>query len=314
MVHAAGATAQETEALLAEMRWVESRNKKGDKEWTLTYPVEKHRRFHYNGRGWGNRTQTRYRGQKVSLTTHKTSSTPTLFVDLIIQIPAQSNLVVRNVVGPVTGGRLEGQLVVDTGSGDVTLDSFVGNLTVDTGSGDVRIGSVRGETLIDTGSGDVRVESLVGNGRIDTGSGTVAVREVAAGKLEADTGSGDVVIENGTVSDLLADTGSGSISILGVDVARLKADTGSGDVVVESPWTLADRFVIDTGSGDVKILGPASAAFDIVHDAGSGRLVVRYEDAELRKSGNQIVGAKRGEKPAVIRVDTGSGDCIIGPA
>jgi hypothetical protein len=40
---------------------------------------------------------------------------------------------------------------------------------------------------------------------------------------------------------------------------------------------------------------------------------VGYGDAELRKSGKKVVGAKRGNGQTQIRVDTGSGDCVITP-
>jgi hypothetical protein len=40
---------------------------------------------------------------------------------------------------------------------------------------------------------------------------------------------------------------------------------------------------------------------------------VGYSDAELRKSGRKVVGAKRGNGQTRIRVETGSGDCVIRP-
>jgi hypothetical protein len=57
----------------------------------------------------------------------------------------------------------------------------------------------------------------------------------------------------------------------------------------------------------------ASASFDIDADQGSGDLRVRYEDAVLRRSGRKVVGAKRGDGRTAIHVETGSGDCVIGP-
>jgi hypothetical protein len=42
--------------------------------------------------------------------------------------------------------------------------------------------------------------------------------------------------------------------------------------------------------------------------------VVGYADAELRRSGKKVVGAKRGNGQTRIRVETGSGDCVIKPS
>lgn len=311
-VHASGKNDSETRGLLQGMEWEEGKSKSGKAQWHLTYPVERHRSFHYNGDGWGQST-VRYRGRKVTLRTRK-GSAPTLYADLRIEVPASGRLELRNSVGAVAGGDLEGDLVVDTGSGDVDLRSFSGTLVVDTGSGDVSLGVARGETTVDTGSGDIRIAELVGNASLDTGSGDISVRKVSLGRLVADTGSGNVQVENGSVGELKADTGSGDIQIVDVDVVHLVADTGSGEVVFQSTLASAEDAKISTGSGDVRILATAEPAFDLSFDAGSGDLVVRYDDAQLRRSGREVVGAVRGAGGAKIRVDTGSGDCVIGPA
>ncbi len=314
-VHAAGRSAADTQKLLADMRWEKGRDREGRPEWVLTYPVDKYKSFHYNDNhhGWSINNGVWYRGKKVSLSTRK-GIKPTLYADLRITCPGTGPLVVRNAIGDVDGGALSGTLTIDTGSGDVTLTAFDGDLTVDTGSGDVNLGTVRGETLVDTGSGEVLVGALTGNGRLDTGSGNVTVRKTSMGKLVVDTGSGEVLIEDGTVGDLAVDTGSGEVKVIGVELGHLIVDTGSGDVVVESSLTGTERVHIDTGSGDVRIRAGGDAAFKIALESGSGELVVHYDDAELEKSGDRVVAARRGNGGTDVVVDTGSGDCIVGPA
>jgi hypothetical protein len=63
----------------------------------------------------------------------------------------------------------------------------------------------------------------------------------------------------------------------------------------------------------VEIHAGPNASFDIDSDQGSGDLTVGYADAQLRKDGKKVVGAKRGDGKTVIRVETGSGDCSITP-
>ncbi len=326
-VHAQGASAAETQKLLQGMKWVRAEDRHGNEEWTLSYPVEDYDGFAYPRPGAKDQepswfldwlvskasTTTTYRGEKVRVYAEKRSSVPTLYADLRIGLPAGSNVVIRNVVGDVRGGQLEGQLTIDTGSGRVEVASYEGKLVVDTGSGDVILGSARGETTIDTGSGDVIVRRLVGNGKMDTGSGDVMVEKVSAGRLFIDTGSGDVTVRGGSASRVIADTGSGDIHVEGVELQELEADTGSGDVLVRSSLAEAKRISADTGSGDVEIHASANASFDVESDQGSGDLVVNYADARLRREGKKVVGARRGDGKTVIRIETGSGDCVISP-
>lgn len=326
-IHAQGDSARETQTLLQGMKWVRAEDRHGREEWTLSYPVNDYDGFAYPRTGSKSKddswflgwleskghTSTTYRGEKVRIYNEKSSSAPILYADLKIALPAASNVVVRNVVGAVRGGQLEGTLTVDTGSGRVELASYDGQLTVDTGSGDVVLGSARGETSIDTGSGDVTVRRLVGNGKVDTGSGDVVVEKVSAGRLYIDTGSGDVIVRDGSAGRVIADTGSGDVRVMRVELEELEADTGSGDVVIQSSLAQARRISADTGSGDVEIQAEPNASFDIESDQGSGELIVDYSDAQLRRSGRKVVGAKRGNGQTVIRVETGSGDCSISP-
>jgi DUF4097 and DUF4098 domain-containing protein YvlB len=327
-IHAEGSGAAETQSLLNGMSWAQERDKKGRPQWVLTYPVNKYRSFAYPRLAQKDeeelpwflsflenvgQTSSQYRGERVKIYSKRRSSAPTLYADLRITLPAGANLAVRNVVGPVRGGALEGILDIDTGSGKVELASHIGQLTIDTGSGDVIVGSVKGETSIDTGSGDVVVSRWIGNGMVDTGSGNVVVRQVSGGKISLDTGSGDVTVEGGVVGKILADTGSGNVKVVGVELEELDADTGSGDVTVKSPLAKARRIHADTGSGDVTISGGPEATFAITADQGSGDLIVGYADATLRKDGHKVVGATRGDARTAILCETGSGDCEIRP-
>jgi DUF4097 and DUF4098 domain-containing protein YvlB len=324
--HADFSSATETQRQLQGLRWVKGHDKKGREEWQLSYPVEKYRSYSYptaktedsglpsflSFLGNMGNTTTTYRGERVRIY-HNKGSAPTLYADLRITLPAGSNVAVRNVIGKVHGGDLEGNLAIDTGSGDVQIASQSGQLAIDTGSGDVVVGSARGETTIDTGSGDVVVRRFVGNGSIDTGSGNVTVQKVSAGKLTIDTGSGDVTLQEGEAGRVIAKTGSGGVKVLSVELEDLTAETGSGDVTVQSSLARTKRLSAETGSGDVEIKAGPNASFNVVSDQGSGDLDVRYADAVLRKQGHKVVGAKRGDGRTAIHIETGSGDATIRP-
>ena len=324
--HADFSGAGETQRQLQALHWVKGHDKKGREEWQLSYPVERYRSYSYpTGKhedsglpsflsflGDMGNTTTTYRGERVKVYHHK-GSAPVLYADLRVALPAGSNVAVRNVIGKVNGGDLEGSLAVDTGSGDVQIASESGQLSIDTGSGDVVVGSTRGETKIDTGSGDVVVRRFVGNGAIDTGSGSVTVQKVSAGRLTIDTGSGNVTLQDGEAGRVVAKTGSGGVKVLSVELEDLTAETGSGNVTVQSSLARTKRLTAETGSGDVDIEAGPNASFNVVSDQGSGDLNVRYADAVLRKQGHKVVGAKRGDGRTVIHIETGSGDATIRP-
>ncbi|MBV8202150.1 MAG: DUF4097 family beta strand repeat protein [Acidobacteria bacterium] len=325
-VHAELPGSGETQRALQEMRWVKAQDSKGREEWDLSYPVDRYRSYFYPEPREGSESSfwslfdngsssTTYRGERVRIYTGRRSSAPTLYANLRIALPAASDVALRNLVGKVHGGPLEGSLALDTGSSDIHLDSFAGQLRLDTGSGDVVIGSSRGETSIDTGSGDVVIHQLVGNAGIDTGSGDVRINKVAVGKLKLHTGSGDVTVRDGAAGQLTADTGSGEVRVVGVEIEELKADTGSGDVEVTSSLEHARHITAKTGSGDVRVWGGPAASFDVTADQASGDLRVDYSDATLRhgRHHDKVVGARRGDGRTTIVIETGSGDCVIGP-
>ncbi len=325
-VHAELPGGGETQRVLQEMKWVKAQDAKGRDEWVLSYPVERYRSYFYPQEREGSESSfwslfdnssssTTYRGQRVRVYTGRRSSAPTLYANLRIALPPTSDLALRNLVGKVHGGSLEGALSLDTGSSDIHLDSFGGQLRLDTGSGDVVIGSSRGETSIDTGSGDVVIHQLVGNAAVDTGSGDVRIEKVAVGKLKLHTGSGDVTVRDGAAGQLTADTGSGEVRVVGVELEELNADTGSGDVEVTSSLERTRRITAKTGSGDVRVWAGPTASFDVTADQSSGDLRVDYSDAVLRHGHHhdKVVGARRGDGRTTIVIETGSGDCVIAP-
>jgi hypothetical protein len=326
-VHAELPGAGETQRVLQEMRWVRAEDGKHRPEWALSYPVDRHRSYFYPQQREGSESSfwslfdnssssTTYRGERVRIYSGRHSSAPILYADLRIALPPTSDVALRNLVGKIHGGTLEGTLSLDTGSSDVRLDSFSGLLRLDTGSGDVVLGMCRGETVVDTGSGDVVVRQLVGNANIDTGSGDVRIDKLAVGKLKLHTGSGDVTVRDGAAGQLIADTGSGAVRIIRVELEELTAGTGSGDVEVTSSLEHTRRLTAKTGSGEVRVNGGPAASFDVTADQGSGELAVEYGDAVLRRSRHhdKVVGARRGDGRTTILIETASGDCVIRPS
>ena len=352
VVFAKGRDAAATRTLLDDMVWTQSTDRKGRPEWTLDYPVDRHSTLHYSQDGPGFKATTTHLGShKISITTKKNSSTPTLFANLTITMPPGVDLSVRSLAGGVLGTTLAGELNVDTVVGGIEIESFTGTLTLDTGSGEITAGAVDGKYVFDTGSGDIHAGELTGKGVLDTGSGdifvddatgeslradtgsgdirigrtkvrsldagtgsgNVSIRNATGQKLRADTGSGSIEVDDGQVDSVVADTGSGNIRIRGLEFIDFRGDTGSGNISIESSLADAESIIADTGSGSITIHAGPDASFRISADQGSGMLRVKYEDAKLRYDGRVLVGATRGEGQTRIVADTGSGNCVIGP-
>jgi len=325
-VHARGEDAAETQRLLAGVRWIKARDRKGNEELALSYPVSQYRGFCYPEPERpenhipafltfldGSVTTASYLGETVRVYPRERRGAPILYADLKVGVPAGGSLALRHLVGTIRGGDLEATLELGSGASDVRIASVAGRLTVDDGSGDLDLGTLKGETAITTGSGDVKVGNLIGNGNFKTGSGDLTIGRVAAGSLKVKTGSGDVFVREGTAASVFADTGSGDVRLAKLAVEELAADTRSGDVSVGGSLERAHHLSIQTGSGDVRIAGGPAAAFDLTSSQGSGDLSVGYADAVLRRKGEKLVGARRGDGRTVIAVHTRSGDCTITP-
>lgn len=312
-VHADGGSSERTQALLRSIRWAEERHE-DHRDWVLTYPVEEERRFRSpDDGGWGT-TSTRYRGRRVRIGRGWGFGAPLLYVDLRIEVPEGSRLALENRVGQIDAQGVRADLNLDSSSGDVSVAEHEGPVVVDTGSGTIEVTSVAGDVDLDTGSGDVHLARARGAANLDTGSGDITVDGVEGMRLKADTGSGDIVVRRSRARSLDADTGSGDVLLDGVDAETLNLDTGSGSVTLGSPLELARDVEIDTGSGDVEIRTSADAAFHLIADQGSGDLRSGFDDARPIAEGRRVIGYERGDGRTRIRVDTGSGDCVIEPA
>ncbi|MGH9379577.1 MAG: DUF4097 family beta strand repeat-containing protein [Thermoanaerobaculia bacterium] len=311
-VHADGGTPARTQALLQSIRWAEERHD-GYPEWVLTYPVDEEQRYRsLEGSGWGT-TLTRYRGRRVRIGGWA-SGAPLLYVDLRIEVPAGASLGLKNRLGRIDAQGVDADLILDTNSGDVAVADHTGSLGIDTGSGTIAVSSVLGDVNLDTGSGEIRLQGARGSVDLDTGSGDVTATDVDGSRIHADTGSGRIVVRRSRARELEADTGSGDVLLEDVDAESFLVDTGSGSVTLTSPLQRARVVDVDTGSGDVVIRTAAAAAFHLTADQGSGDLRSGFADAHPIAEGRTVIGYERGDGRTRIRVDTGSGDCVIEPA
>lgn len=203
-------------------------------------------------------------------------------LDMAIEVPTSSEVVVRS------------------GSADVDVQGLVGTAEIKSGSGDVRLDRVGGHAVVDTGSGDVNVEEAAEEMRVRSGSGDVRVH-AARGEASISTGSGDVRIDHSHAA-VVVKTGSGDLDLVEAE-SDVSMATGSGDTVIRT--ARRGRISSKAASGDVHVGIPDGTPVwtDITTVTGSVR-------TGLHGVGEPEPGADHVE----VRASTVSGDVVLAPA
>ncbi|HET7593049.1 MAG TPA: DUF4097 family beta strand repeat-containing protein [Rhodanobacteraceae bacterium] len=157
--------------------------------------------------------------------------------DLVIEVPAASQLEVHTVSADIDAGGLGGPVRLESVSGNVGLVSSSANIYANTISGDVRVtGSAPGATIEGHSiSGKVLIEKVNGSLRAGSTSGDIELtgeNSLQAAKL--DTTSGDVHFA----------------AALGAD-GDYEFHSVSGNVVLSLPKVPAGSFDVSSFSGDI---------------------------------------------------------------
>ncbi len=292
----------------------------------VAYPTDDYKVFVYKpGPGYSGRSQVKYMGKKVTVTSSSRRSAANLFVNLVVHVPADSSLKLDNLVGKIRGDNIDADMRLDSASGQISIENSRGELNLDTGSGSIRVTEHRGDVRADTGSGSVDVDNVVGDVEADTGSGSVMLRAIS-GNVVADTGSGQVELEDILADRIVVDTGSGSVTaerIRGAFEAdtgsgsvrirdfeageRIKVDTGSGRIELSGNMAAVRQLDLDTGSGGVDIQASEFPSMQLKVSAGSGGIEVQVPDMKMVRSGDGFLEATLGDGSGRGRIDTGSG-------
>jgi hypothetical protein len=176
-------------------------------------------------------------------------------IDVIVELPAGSQLQGTAGMGALRGeGRLgdcrvktglgdivldeTGALDVTTGAGAVTVDQVTGTADVTTSSGQIRLRAVRGRAAIKSSNGDTWIGEVHGDLRIKTANGSVDVDHAGAG-VEAATANGNIRVGGLSRDTASLKTSMGAIEIGVQDgaVARLDVQTQFGKVRNEMETT-----------------------------------------------------------------------------
>jgi len=204
------------------------------------------------------------RGDRVEVRAPKAMPLSTVPLEIVVQAPAGSAVMVRVGSADTRISGTAGRCVLHAGSGKVSLERADGSVHVQTGSSAARLGTIGGDLSARSGSGDLEISTLAASSSISTGSGDVWVGTMRGRHLSVKTGSGDLTVADAESGDLELTTGSGDLWV-GVHsgvMAELDLTTGSGrarsDLEVNDGPAPADAETVvrvrgRTGSGDAVV-------------------------------------------------------------
>ncbi len=212
------------------------------------------------------------------------SGSGTARINYTIEVPAKTEVRIRNGSGDVVLEGIDGPLNIDTGSADVQVGRIHQRVDISVGSGDISARDIDGELSATARSGDVTVDSVAGDIRVETTSGDIRIGRPGH-KVSARANSGEVEID-GVSADLRVNTGSGDCRI-------------SGDPRSTAVWE------IETRSGEALLDVSQRASFQLI--AHSRSRIQRDIEMTVEEESRRDLRGRVGKGEARVRVETGSG-------
>jgi hypothetical protein len=181
--------------------------------------------------------------------------------NLIVSIPAESDVRASSGDGSLTIARVTGTLDLRSGDGSIRGSGLAGDVRVHTGDGSIELDDVTGGVDTDTGDGSILVAGKLTSVRARSGDGRIAIRaepgSTTGGEWDIDTGDGSITIDlpDAFAGELDAHTGDGGIhlrnlTLSGVNGERdrhhMRGRLGSGGKTVR----------VRTGDGSITIRKP----------------------------------------------------------
>ena len=151
-------------------------------------------------------------------------------IDLVINIPKNLYLDLRDT------------------SGDIKISGLQKGLKVLDGSGELEIENVKGKTILNDGSGNIKIIGGSGKLKLNDGSGNIVISK-RKGALALNDSSGDLNVENHTGSVRLVDK-SGNISMSNI-AGNVKIKDTSGSIELKD---IDGNVTFMSKSGSVKLL------------------------------------------------------------
>jgi hypothetical protein len=150
--------------------------------------------------------------------------------NLIVSIPALSDVRASSGDGSLTISRITGTLDLRSGDGSIHGSELAGDLRLHTGDGSINLDDVTGGVDMDTGDGSISVAGRLTNVRARTGDGRIAIRAEPGSTTDRDweinTGDGSITIDLPDTfgGELDAHTGDGGIQLRNLTLSGVSGE------------------------------------------------------------------------------------------
>ncbi|MEZ0106566.1 DUF4097 and DUF4098 domain-containing protein YvlB [Catenulispora sp. EB89] len=150
-------------------------------------------------------------------------------IDLLIEVPTDSDLRAEAVIGEFQSVGVLGTVALKTEIGGVRL-AQTGPVNVRTGVGEITVEEVSGAAEVTCGSGVIRIGAVDGVAEVSNSNGK-AIVGVVTGAATVRSANGDVHVDR-ALSDLTATTSNGEVRIGEVVRGKVTATSKNGYVEV----------------------------------------------------------------------------------
>ncbi len=261
--------------------------------------------------------QINYLGKKITLTSNENDAKCGLWVDFVIKVPDNGEIMLENDIGGLTVHNTKGLITLKTKTAPIRAINHQGKLIVDSRSGNVGIDNCSGSFCIHAGSGLVEMrnctadlDDMTQGFEIDSGSGDMKI-EHCSGVFFLNSGSGRIDILS-CDGDARIVTGSGNVRFLNFDGKDIGVQTGSGNVDIFGNLKRAQNVSVTTGSGNVNIHASSMSFAKYILSSRSGKAVLDVPCVQVRNvSKKHVDGTSLKNKTGKMTISSGSGNIAV---
>lgn len=202
-------------------------------------------------------------------------------VDVIVELPAGSQVEATGGWAEVRGDGRLGEVRVKTSSGDVRLGT-TGPLHLTASHGSITVDRVEGPAEITTSSGSMRVGTVTGVAVLKNSHGTTSVSDVT-GDLRVSGANGDIIIGRARAS-VVATTANGTLRVAEVTRGTVQLETSYGAIDVGVSEGTAAWLDVSSSSGRVHNSLTVSEGPEETEDTVEVRARTRYGNIDVRRT------------------------------
>jgi len=227
---------------------------------------------------------------------------PSVLINFEILVPAETDVKIKAVDGPVQMEGIDGRLNVKVTDGDTTIRSCKGEMNLSGTDGDVVLEKCSGTLTLDLVDGNVSADECTGSIQVKAGDGKVVMKALQ-GNVAAETGDGSLSLE-GTFDTLRAKVSDGDMKVTVENGSTMKSDwslrSSDGNIDLRLPQDFSADFDISTSDGKIHTTVPVSIEGSINQDRLEGKMNGGGQRFEVHTSdGNIDIGSVTHQKSKI---------------